>query len=83
MKTRFIVERSETVSVLIVIYRHYHNIVELNVVKIVDCRVFIFNRASHCGFNGGIIEKSSGHFLTALLFDPLFSPANGQINFST
>jgi hypothetical protein len=70
-----------------VIYRHYHNIVELNVViqimKIVDCRVFIFNRASHCGFNGGIIEKSSGHFLTALLFDPLFSPANGQIIFST
>jgi hypothetical protein len=53
-------------------------------VKIVDCRVFIINRASHCGFNGGsIIEKSSGHFLTALLFDPIFSPANGQFFIST
>jgi hypothetical protein len=64
-----IVERSETVCVLIVIYRHYHNIVELNVVKIVDCRVFIINRASRGGFNGGIIEKSSGHFLIALFVD--------------
>jgi hypothetical protein len=54
-----------------------------NFLKIVDCRVFIFNRASHCGFNGGIIEKSSGHFLTALVVDPIFSPANGQIIVST
>jgi hypothetical protein len=78
-------KRQRNEAAIDVIYRHYHNIVERSetVVKIVDCRVFIFNRASHCGFNGGIIEKSSGHFLTALLFDPLFSPANGQIIFST
>jgi hypothetical protein len=49
-----------------------------NFLKIVDCRVFTFNRAAHCGFNGGIIEKSSGHFLTALFVDPIFSPATGQ-----
>ena len=46
-------ERSE--AAVGVNYRHHPNIVELNVVdifvKIVDCRVFIFNRASHCGFN--------------------------------
>jgi hypothetical protein len=30
-------------------------------VKIVDCRVIIINRASHCGFNGGggIVSVSS------------------------
>jgi hypothetical protein len=77
-----IVERSETVSVLIVIYRHYHNIVELNVVKIVDCRVFTINRAHH-GFNRRIIEKSSGQFLTTLVVDPISSPANGQFFITT
>jgi hypothetical protein len=30
-------------------------------------------------FNRRIIEKSSGHFLTALVTDPVFSHANGQI----
>jgi hypothetical protein len=50
-----------------VIYRHYSNIVERSetvvdiFVKVVDCRVFILNRASHCGYNGGIIEISC-HF---------------------
>jgi hypothetical protein len=43
----------------------------------------LFDRASHCGFNGGIIEKSSGHFLIALVVDPLFSPANGPFFIST
>ena len=52
-------------------------------VKIVDCRVIIINRAHHCGFNRRIIEKSSGHFLIALVVDPLFSPANGQFFIST
>jgi hypothetical protein len=55
-----------------------------NFLKIVDCHVFIFNRASHCGFNGGIIEKSSGHFLTAMVNRrSIFSPTNGQIIVST
>jgi hypothetical protein len=69
------------------LYRHYHNIVELNVVdifvKIVDCRVIIIYRAHHCGFNRRIIEKSSGQFLTVLVVDPISSPANGQIIFAT
>jgi hypothetical protein len=34
-------------------------------------------------FNRRIIEKSSGQFLTALVVDPVFSPANGQIIIST
>jgi hypothetical protein len=61
--------------------RHYHNIVERSetVVKIVDCHVIIINSPHHCGFNRRIIEKSSGHFLIALVVDPIFSPANGQI----
>jgi hypothetical protein len=32
----------------------------------------LINRASHCGFNGGIIEKSSGHFLIALVTEGQF-----------
>jgi hypothetical protein len=36
-------------------------------------------------FNRRIIEKSSGHFLIALVVDPVFSPANanGQLIIST
>jgi hypothetical protein len=34
-----------------------------NFVKIVDCRVFIIDRASRGGFNGGLFENRS--FLTA------------------
>jgi hypothetical protein len=30
-------------------------------------------------FNGGVVEKSSGHFLTAFVVDPISSPVNGQI----
>jgi hypothetical protein len=43
----------------------------------------LFDRASHCGFNGGIIEKSSRQFLTAFVVNPLFSPANGQFFIAT
>jgi hypothetical protein len=79
-------ERSE--AAVDVNYRHYHdNIVELNAVdifvKIVDCHVFIINRASRGGFNRRIIEKSSGHFLTAGRRRPFFRPANGQFFIAT
>jgi hypothetical protein len=83
-----VAERSEAVNTASTL-SSFHNIVERSetvvdiFVKIVDCRVFIFDRASHYGFNGGIIEKSSGHFLTALFVDPLFSQANGQFFIST
>jgi hypothetical protein len=46
-----------------------------NFVKIVDCRVFIINRASHCGFNGGVVENF-GHFSTATTN---FSPVKWSI----
>jgi hypothetical protein len=42
--------------------------------KIVDCRG---------GFNRRIIEKSSGHFLTAGRRRPFFCPANGQFFIAT
>jgi hypothetical protein len=65
-------------------------VVKINIIQLiifVDCHVTIIitllDKASHCGFNGGIIEKSSGHFLTALFVDPLSSPANGQFLIST
>jgi hypothetical protein len=64
-------------------YRHHHNIVVIQIMKIVDCRVIIINRAHHCGFNRRIIEKSSRQFLTALFVDPISSPANGQFFIST
>jgi hypothetical protein len=41
------------------------------------------DRASQGDFNGGVIEKSSCQFLTALVVDPVFSPANGQFFIST
>jgi hypothetical protein len=34
-------------------------------------------------FNRRIIEKSSRQFLTTLVIDPIFSPANGQIIIAT
>jgi hypothetical protein len=43
----------------------------------------LINKLRQYEFNRRIIEKSSGHFLTALVVDPLSSPANGQIIIST
>jgi hypothetical protein len=43
----------------------------------------LIDKASQGDFNRRIIEKSSGHFLIALVIDPIFSPANGQIIIAT
>jgi hypothetical protein len=43
----------------------------------------LIDKASQGGFNGGIIEKSSCQFLTTLVIDPIFSPANGQFFIAT
>jgi hypothetical protein len=50
-------------DVTIAIFSSFSETVVDIFVKIVDCRVFILNRASHCGFNGGALKIWS--FLTA------------------